>query len=226
MPRSLIFLHGGPGFQDYLEPYFRDLRDCFPCVFYDQRSGPTIGIEDLIQQLAEKVGAAEKPVLVGHSWGAVLAVEFARRHQEKLGGLALLCSGLSAAHWYEYREDLRALGLENAPWQELFFVAGDPPAERKALEKVFSNFSAETFDSLERGYVKAFDLTKELSKIALKIVNIYAEKDLRYPPRISRSLRGFQPRIEDHEIAGAGHFPFLQPAHREQVHRILKDAFG
>ena len=43
---TIIFLHGGPGFKDYLKPYFNPLDSEFKCVFYDQKRGSEVGIEE------------------------------------------------------------------------------------------------------------------------------------------------------------------------------------
>lgn len=86
-PRILV-LHGGPGaHHDYLLPHFLDLADRYDVVFYDQRGGgrsrsddpAPITWETHVRDLAlvadELVGAP--PVIVGYSWGALLAMLYA-----------------------------------------------------------------------------------------------------------------------------------------------------
>lgn len=49
---ELIFLHGGPGYPDYLAEYFRDaFSPGFGLTFYDQAQGPHIRLKNLIIQL-------------------------------------------------------------------------------------------------------------------------------------------------------------------------------
>lgn len=83
-PRLLV-LHGGPGaHHDYLLPHFLDLADEFELLFYDQRGGGRsrtdhpapitwqTHVEDLVHVIDEVVGAP--PMIVGYSWGALLAM--------------------------------------------------------------------------------------------------------------------------------------------------------
>jgi proline iminopeptidase len=84
----LFVLHGGPGAHlDYLLPQFLDLADEFEMVFYDQRGGGRsrtdspapitweVHVADL-RRVVEELGG-EPPVLVGYSWGALLAMLYA-----------------------------------------------------------------------------------------------------------------------------------------------------
>ena len=81
---KVIFLHGGPGFTDYLQPYFDDIFIEHECVFYDQSQGKDIKMSDLIAQLDEQVNnCSSKPILVGHSWGGVLGTEYAKQNKTK-----------------------------------------------------------------------------------------------------------------------------------------------
>lgn len=81
-------LHGGPGaHHDYLLPHFLDLADAFDLVFYDQRGGGRsrtddpapitwhTHVEDLEAVATELAGNA--PVIVGYSWGGLLAMLYA-----------------------------------------------------------------------------------------------------------------------------------------------------
>lgn len=84
----LLVLHGGPGADhDYLLPQMLELSDRFELVFYDQRGGGQsktddrspitwrTHIEDL-DRVIEEFGISPL-VLVGYSWGGLLAMLFA-----------------------------------------------------------------------------------------------------------------------------------------------------
>lgn len=49
---TIIFIHGGPGFKDYLKPYFNELENEFKCIFYNQKRGSKVRIEDLINEFS------------------------------------------------------------------------------------------------------------------------------------------------------------------------------
>ncbi len=226
MNQTLIFLHGGPGFQDYLEPYFTGLSSNFDCIFYDQLRGPQIKIEDLILQLDQRVNSIQgKKILVGHSWGAVLAVEYARRHQEKLSGLVMLCTGLNSDHWgKEYRNELEMLGLTNAGPEKIYLAQHEEHIGIPFLDKVGTTLSEETFASLTP-YLRSYDLTLFLNTIHLPILNIFGENDLRFPTRITRTFRKFNSNMLDLEIPKVGHFPFLSENGRARVYAGINATF-
>ena len=87
-----IVLHGGPDFDHrYLLPDLDRLGDRFRLIYYDQRgrgrSANEVRPEDVTLALdlddLDKVRQFFRlatPVLLGHSWGAVLALEYAVRH--------------------------------------------------------------------------------------------------------------------------------------------------
>jgi pimeloyl-ACP methyl ester carboxylesterase len=225
MKPKLIFLHGGPGFRDYLEPYFRHLNDTFDCVFYDQLRGPDITINELLSQLDAMISDS-KPVLVGHSWGGVLASEFALRYENKISGLVLMSTGLSHTQWLEYRKNLQELGLSEAPIERIILVSHDPPLAAEFLKKMDATFSDETFDNLYETYLRHFDLIAPLAQLSVKIANIFGETDLRFPPQIAEEIRKLKPQIENYPIQGAGHFPFLQENARERIFQILRGSFA
>lgn len=99
-PRVVI-LHGGWGKEhSYMVNGFRSLADSFRLVFYDQRgslrspcdSGITLDrhVRDL-DELRRALGDSSM-MLVGHSMGGYLAMEYAARYPERVRGLALLAS--------------------------------------------------------------------------------------------------------------------------------------
>ena len=98
----LLVLHGGPGlFHDYLVPHFESLAADYQIIFYDQRGcgrtdfpkdTSTINIENYIEDLEaiRKHLKLEKLNLVGHSWGALLAMNYAKKYPKNLNRLVLI----------------------------------------------------------------------------------------------------------------------------------------
>jgi proline iminopeptidase len=98
----MIVLHGGPDFDiSYLLPELDRLSDRFHLIYYDQRgrgrSADSVNPEDVTLE-SEMVDLDEvrehfhldKVVLLGHSWGTVLALEYALRHPERVSRLVLM----------------------------------------------------------------------------------------------------------------------------------------
>ena len=83
--KLLILIHGGPGLGGYLDSLGALLKDKFRIVEYFQRDTPAsflqnpVSIRDHIKDLKLIVEhyKKENPILVGHSWGATLALAYA-----------------------------------------------------------------------------------------------------------------------------------------------------
>ena len=100
--RPVIVLHGGPDFdQGYLLPDLDRLKDSFRLIYYDQRgrgrSVDNVRPEDVtllsdVDDLdrVRQHFHLEAPVLLGHSWGSVLALEYALRHPERVSYMILM----------------------------------------------------------------------------------------------------------------------------------------
>jgi proline iminopeptidase len=98
----VIVLHGGPDFdQGYLLPEMDQLSDAYRLIYYDQRgrgrSAEQVRPQDVtitsdVDDL-DKVRfhfGLETTALLGHSWGAVLALEYALRHPTHVSHLILM----------------------------------------------------------------------------------------------------------------------------------------
>jgi proline iminopeptidase len=99
---ALIVLHGGPDFdQAYLQPELDQLADSYRLIYYDQRgrgkSAEHVRPEEvtLASDLEDLDRVRQhfqlgKAVLLGHSWGTVLALEYALRHPTLVSRLVLM----------------------------------------------------------------------------------------------------------------------------------------
>src|SRR4026209_3032326 len=90
--RPIIVLHGGPDFDHtYLLPDLDRLSDSYRLIYYDQRgrgkSAPETPPEDVtiatevedLESLRKHLQLASVAIL-GHSWGGVLAMQYAIRY--------------------------------------------------------------------------------------------------------------------------------------------------
>jgi proline iminopeptidase len=120
----LFILHGGPDFShDYLLPEMDRLSADFRLVYYDQRgrgrSARGVRPEEvsLASEVADLDGlrehlALDRVALLGHSWGALLALEYATRYARRVSSLALLnIAPVSRADYHLLRQERR----KNAP---------------------------------------------------------------------------------------------------------------
>jgi proline iminopeptidase len=98
----VIVLHGGPDFDhSYLLPEFDRFANTWRLIYYDQRgrgrSADGVQPSDvtLDSDLADIDAVRQhfklaKPIILGHSWGAVLALEYALRHPDRVSQLVLM----------------------------------------------------------------------------------------------------------------------------------------
>lgn len=151
----IIILHGGPSFDHhYLLPEMDRLADTFRLIYYDQRGrGKSAGT---LQPAAVSIQSEmadletlcaffelESVALLGHSWGGLLAMEYALRHPERVSHLILLNTAPAShddctlfqrerdAHDLAAVETLRA--LESRPG----FAEGDDLEARAAYYRVY-----------------------------------------------------------------------------------------
>ena len=224
--KTLIFLHGGPGFRDYLEPYFSELAsDNIQCVFYNQLQADSVSIDDLVKQLDQYVDNSQTDIyLIGHSWGGSLATEYTLRFQDKLKGLILINTVLDKDQFVYYETYLKEQGLANLDKKQIFF----PDNEMEEGEKLM-NSSAwvglchKSFESIYNGYLKHFDLLTKLGEIKIPILNIWSDKDLRCPRVIGASFKSYNQDIIEFEIKGSGHFPFILEHNKQEIYNHILD---
>jgi proline iminopeptidase len=117
----MIVLHGGPDFDHrYLLPELDRLSDSLRLIYYDQRGRgrsasdaepEAVTIASEIEDL-EGVRAhfeLETVALLGHSWGGLLALEYAIRHPHRVSHLVLMSSApVSYDDVMRLREDRRS----------------------------------------------------------------------------------------------------------------------
>ena len=115
----IVVVHGGPDFDHcYFLPELDRLADAFRLVYYDQRgrgrSAAGVRPEDVtlsseiddLDRVRSRFGL-ESVAVLGHSWGGVLAMEYAIRHPDRVSHLLLLDTGpASADDWRSFREGL------------------------------------------------------------------------------------------------------------------------
>ena len=116
--KAIIVLHGGPDFDhSYLLPELDRLSDSYRLIYYDQRgrgqSADGVKPEDVT--LGSDIADIEKVrqyyhldsvVLLGHSWGTVLALEYALRYPGRVSHMILMNPApASEADYKQLRND-------------------------------------------------------------------------------------------------------------------------
>lgn len=162
--QPVLVLHGGPDFDSaYLLPDFDRLGGAVRLIYYDQRGrgksaervnpgevslGSEIADLDAVRQHFQ----LRNPVLLGHSWGALLALEYALRHPDRVSRLILMNPApVSAADLAAFRrtyvENLGGeMARQRATAASAAYKAGDPAAVAERYRIHFKNALARPAD--------------------------------------------------------------------------------
>ena len=142
--QPVIVLHGGPDFDiGYLLPDLDRFKDVFQLIYYDQRGRgrsadnvrpEAVSLASDIDDLdkVRQASGLEAPTLLGHSWGVVLALEYAVRHPTHVSRLILMNPApVSASDFALLRKTyLAKLGADMDRQREIVngaaYQAGDP----------------------------------------------------------------------------------------------------
>ena len=145
---TIIFLHGGPGsdFRGFLRMKERyaaySLSDEYYLVFWDQRGSglskrhdqDVLTIDQYIADfdaMVDKYSFGEAVLLLGHSWGAMLATQYINTYPAKVKGAVISEAGALtgailvdiASELFDF--DLSAEFLNDAAWDQQFLSADD-----------------------------------------------------------------------------------------------------
>jgi proline iminopeptidase len=131
---KLLLLHGGPG---ATHEYFLGFDAFLPAAgveyyYYDQLGSgwsdqpddPSLWridrFVDEVEQVRQALGLdADSFFLLGQSWGGILAIEYALRHQEHLKGLVISNMMASVPAYNAYAESVLIPGLDQATVAEI-----------------------------------------------------------------------------------------------------------
>ncbi len=216
----LVVLHGGPGMdhQD-LKPVVRSLADRYQLVTFDQRgSGLSQRVPESRLSMAAMAGDIEalrrhlglsRVILMGVSFGGMLALEYALRYPGSLRALILVVTAPS----YRFKDQARRFadgladpGLRRAAYKvldgdlrsaadakaalarlaPLYARRGDPRRSRRALRPIRLNVRVLRW-FFRRGCAR-YDVEDRLGRIRAPTLIVGAERDWICPPDQSRIL--------------------------------------
>ncbi|WFE21966.1 alpha/beta hydrolase [Solwaraspora sp. WMMD937] len=244
----LVLCHGGPGLWDYFDPLARLLEDRARTIRWDQRGcgrsqrrGPyTIGrfVADLDAVRDQLVGP--RMALLGHSWGAHLALRYAIAHPERVSQLIYVSgTGIDPGRdWHpHYERSLRLrLGDRLHRWESLDSRARTLAEEREwAVLQWSADFAdqdtalshaqrmAEPWLGISYDCSRAInaEVKRELAKteiavrcraLDLPVLIIDGSEDIR-PRWAVDSLHRTLPNSQRVILIGSGHLPWVERPH-------------
>jgi proline iminopeptidase len=236
--RPCLVMHGGLGVDHTcFRPWLDRLGDVLRLVYYDHRGNGRSGRSPLesitLAQLAADADALRahlgpgRVAVLGHSFGGMVALEYALRYPERVSHLILVDTAAAFDHWGEIKAALRrnnpppdalaAWGTaptddltmaENArATTPLYFARYDPAiAESLFADTIFSAAASRRGSELLQGY----DVTARLGEIAAPTLVLVGSDDFVTPPsqaeRIQRRVRNADLAVIEH----CGHHPYAE----------------
>jgi proline iminopeptidase len=248
--KPIIVLHGGPGLDSsYLLPQMAKFVDQkYLMTFYDQRGSgkstnfvidrDTINMQNFVQDLDKVRNAigADKVVIVGHSWGTLLGINYAVANPNKIAALILISGAPSSTEEFkvfiaEYQRRIKNIQPElNQIENSQAYLAGDPIAVTDYFSKIFSVYfydpakipeltlkftKQSALDGrlvakiFEETYISNFNLSKDLQQLTIPVLIIHGENDivpLSTAETTHKLIKGSQMAI----IKECDHFPYIE----------------
>ncbi|MHC4927190.1 MAG: alpha/beta fold hydrolase [Planctomycetota bacterium] len=243
----VLALHGGPAAPGYMVPIARRLADRFRVIEPLQRpSAPnsTLTVWQHIDDLNDVIDAyCEKPpMIVGHSWGAMLALAHAAAHPESVGGIVLVgCGSFNAAS----RERMEAIRNERmdaimqARFDRLKEDYPDPNKRLGAIGRLWQEIDSYDLVSLGNGVLtcdmKAHQETwqdvvrlqdegiypETFTAITSPVLMLHGNDDPHPGEMIRDSLLRYIPQLEYHSWKQCGHYPWLEKTVAADFYTVL-----
>ena len=246
---AVVVLHGGPGAPGYMAPVARRLADSFRVLEPLQRgSGAeplTVArhVADLHELVASRCGDA-RPALVGHSWGAMLALAYSAAHPSEVASLALIGCGTFDPAAGERVREIRESRMDDALRQrmERLPLEFPDPDERLGVmaDLILPLYSYElvsTDQELEGCDARAHHETWEdmlrlqeagvypaaFAAIDAPVIMLHGAEDPHPGQMIRASLEPHLPQLEYREWERCGHYPWLEKAVRDEFFAVLHE---
>lgn len=223
--QPLIVVPGLAGGIGLLEPLVAELSQSYQVISYALRGEEDYlfdrshGLDDLVDDLAGVVDhlRLERPALMGVSFGAAIALEYATRWSRKLSFLVVQGGGSSyqpGLFGDVARQVLDSVPLPaDSPFVNQFFCL--LMGSRRRAGDLFdfivrqSWLTDQSVMAHRLSLLDHFDIREELAKIVVPTLALGGERDLLVDPREAQELAARLPLGEFHAIPQAGHLAFV-----------------
>ncbi|HOO59658.1 MAG TPA: alpha/beta hydrolase [Candidatus Mcinerneyibacteriales bacterium] len=241
----VIVLHGGPGFGfHYLEPHLSFLTQKFKLIYFDQRGCGRSSEEEpgriTFDRLVDDIEILrnelklERVNILGHSFGALLALEYAKRYPDRCGSLVLAGAAPMKSAYLPKKNDFSRLSYkEQNRYQEISkngsFEGGDPEAVSFIFSCLFKMTMAqgEEVSDIDLGldrervvkmfnvmtalkpFMDSYDMTPGLESLRSPVLIIHGEKDP-VGEESAMALHDLIPNSIFIIYNDTGHFPFAE----------------
>jgi pimeloyl-ACP methyl ester carboxylesterase len=248
---AVILIHGGPGAPGYLAPLARRLADTFRVIEpFQRRSGgegaPPLSVAQHVNELHEFMQehcCGERPHLVGHSWGAMLALAYAAGHPDVACSIVLIGCGTFDQAARDRMNAIRAKRMTpdiQARYERLREHYSDENQQLKAAGRLHQLIDSvdlikhtdESADFDARGHDETWSDMLRLQReglypaafaaIRVPVLMLHGAQDPHPGAMIRDSLRPRLPQLEYVEFEHCGHYPWIERAAHEEFNRVFR----
>ena len=216
--QSLIFIHGSGGDHSLWSLQYAKLHKHYNVVAVDlpghghsQGNGESdvgnycLWVRKLLDALRLK-----NSILVGHSLGAAITLQFALNYPQEIKGIVPVGGGLKMPVNPSTLEFLRAKPAEAIDLMCKFSLAKENrPQFFAPLKKSLSRANIDVLYS-DLSVCDKLDLTSQISKITAPVLVICGTEDKMMPPDFSRQIAGGTGGAKLCLIEGAGHMVMME----------------
>lgn len=249
----MFLLHGGPG-SDHLryKLHSLELQDCAQLVFIDHRgcgrSKKTRERDYTLEKNIEDIEALrrylglDRIVLLGTSYGGVVAQGYAIRYPQHVSQLILVATAPSYRFIEEAKHNLQQWGtarqiavcerlwngsFTNARQVADFFAVMEPLYSVTAHTKrmpVIKPSTVYSYEALNRGFstfMRSFDFIAQLKRIVCPTLVLAGKRDWICPPSQAKVLAQHLPKAQLQVFNNCGHAMAID-AHKRYISAIKK----
>ncbi len=243
----VVLVHGGPGAGGYLAPLARTLADSFRVLEPLQRGSGSVpltvathvaDLEQLVQERCEGTAA-----VVGHSWGAMLALAHAAEYPHSARAIALIGCGTFDLESRDHMATTLTQRMGPELGRRVARLAWDVPDPDQRLRRFAElTLPAHSYDiavaelpvddcdarAHEETWNDALRLQREghhpsaFAAIQAPVVMLHGADDPHPGRLIEASLRPHLPQLEYREWERCGHYPWLERAVRDDFVQVLR----
>ncbi len=246
-PYGVAVVHGGPGAPGSVAAIARELARDGTGVLEPLQTRTSL--DGQVQELRDVLGTHATPpaVLIGHSWGAWLALIFASRHPEAVSRLVLVSSGpfeeryvpdlerrrlerLDPAERAEFLDLLRTAGAEDSLFARLGQLASKAdsydevkvetdPADAIAVDgRMFQSVWTEAASMRRTGA-----LLEHAGRLACPVLAIHGDHDPHPEAGVDEPLKAVVGDFRFVLLERCGHYPWRERHARDRFYQVLRE---